>query len=116
MNLSLVVLAIFAIAVMTVGLIEWVKGWWKKIPQWFPSVASPVFCLVLGQVVAPLVLDANHITILWGVILSLMGLAVTEFCYQIIIQSIPQVVQGLIQSIAPAPPAPQPVAPKPPTP
>ncbi len=111
MNLSFVVLAILAIAVMTTGLIEWVKGWWKKIPQWFPSVASPVFCLVLGQVCAPLVLTGS-LTYVWGIVLSLMGLAVTEFCYQLIIQSIPQVVSGLIGTVTGQPVQP----PKPPTP
>ena len=100
MNLSLVALAIVSIAVMTVGLIEWVKGWWKKIPQWFPSVASPVFCLILGQVVAPLVL-LGTLTYVWGIVLSLMGLAVTELCYQLIVQSVPQVLQGVIQKVAP---------------
>jgi len=108
-NLSLVALAIFAIAVMVVGIMEWIKGWWKKIPQWFPSVASPVFCLILGQVVAPLVL-LGSLTWVWGIVLSLMGLAVTELCYQIIVQSIPQIVAGAVSKVSgtdatpPAPP------------
>ena len=59
MNLSLIALSIFAIAVMTTGLIEHTKGWWKKYPQWFPSVASPVLNLVLGQLVAPLAIVAG---------------------------------------------------------
>ena len=100
-NLSLIAVAIFAIAVMTVGLIEWVKGWWKRIPQWFPSVASPVLCLVLGQVTAPLVLLLGTLTWVWGIVLSLMGLAVTELCYQMIVQSVPQILQGAIQKVVP---------------
>ncbi len=103
MNIGNVVLSIVAIAVMVVGVIEWFKGWWKKIPQWFPSVASPVFCLVLGQVVAPLVL-LGTLTWVWGIVLSLMGLAVTELCYQIIVQSIPQVLQGVLSNISGQPP------------
>jgi hypothetical protein len=102
-NISLVVLAIVAIAVMVVGLIEWVKGWWKRIPAWFPSVASPVYCLVLGQVVAPLVL-VGTLTWVWGIVLSLMGLAVTELCYQVIVQSIPQLLSNLVAQAAPKPP------------
>lgn len=109
MNIGNVVLAVVAIAVMVVGVIEWFKGWWKKIPSWFPSVASPVFCLVLGQVVAPLVL-LGTLTWLWGIVLGLMGLAVTELCYQILVQSIPQVVQAVLSNavgsaVPPKPPA-----------
>jgi hypothetical protein len=110
LNLSLIALAIFAIAIMTVGVLEWVKGWWKKIPSWFPSVGSPVLCLILGQVVAPLVL-LGVLTYVWGVVLSLMALAVTELCYQLIVQSIPQVVAGVIASVVPASAPPPPPAP-----
>lgn len=109
MNLSLVALAILAIAVMTTGLIEHTKGWWKKMPGWFPSATSPVLNLLLGQLVAPLVLVGVPLQWAWGIAIGLLGLAVTEFCYQLIIQSIPQILQGAIAKVVP--PAEPPKAP-----
>jgi len=111
MNLSLIALAIFAIAIMVVGLLEHTKGWWKNIPAWFPSVASPVLNLALGQLVAPLVLVGVAASWAWGIVIGLLALAVTEFCYQLIIQSIPQVLSGLVAKVAPPPAEPSPVPP-----
>jgi len=105
MDLKLVVLSIVGAAVMVVGLIEWVKGWpaWKKtpLPGWFPSVASPILCLAAGQLVAPLVLPSVALFWLWGVAIGLLALAVTELAYQIIVQSIPQVLSGIVAKVAP---------------
>lgn len=103
-------LAILAIAVMVVGLIEWAKGWphWYDatknpkgpvFPGWIPSVASPVLCLLFGQLVAPLVLGSLALLWLWGIVLGLLGLAVTELCYQILVQSIPQVIQAVLTNV-----------------
>lgn len=115
MNLSLVIVAVIGIAIMVVGLLEWLKGWWKKIPTWIPSALSPILCLVLGQMAAPLVLTG--LLWLWGIALALLALAVTELCYQLIVQSIPQTIAGLISTVvppgtaAPSPPAPAAAAP-----
>jgi hypothetical protein len=105
MNLSLIALAIFAIGLMTVAVIEWVKGWplWKKktFPEWFPSVASPILNLAFGQLVAPLVLIGVARGWAWGLALGLLGLAVSEFGYQILIQSVPAILTGVVSKIVP---------------
>jgi hypothetical protein len=115
MDLKLIALAIVAAALMVVGLIEWVKGWplWldaaknpkgTPFPAWLPSVASPVLCLFAGQLLAPLVLVGIALAWLWGIAIGLLALAVTELGYQIIVQSIPQVLTGIVEKVAPKAP------------
>ncbi len=105
MNIGYIVIAVSAVAVMVVGITEWMKGWplWfdavknpegPPFPSWIPSVLSPVANLAFGQLMAPLLLPGHFI--LWGIVLGLLGLAMTELCYQLIVQSIQQVLSGLV--------------------
>lgn len=98
-NLGLTVTAIIGIAIMVVGFTEWLKGLWQKlfgvtIPGWVPSALPLLACLALAALVAPLV----GLLGLWWVAVGLMALAVTELCYQLLVQSIPQVVAGAISA------------------
>lgn len=100
MNLSMLILAVIGIAVMVVGSIEWLKGAWKAIFKvelagWVPSVLPPLLCLVFAWITSPLVGLAG----LWFLAVALLALAVTELCYQLIVQSIPQAVAGAISGL-----------------
>jgi hypothetical protein len=117
MNLTMLALAIVAIGLMNTGFIEWLKGAWKKvlkldIPEWIPSILPFLLSLFFGYLLAPLIGLAGS----WWIAVGFLGLAITELCYQIFIQSIPQAVAGAISSLtggsAPSIPAPGlPVAP-----
>ena len=92
MDLKLFVLAVFAIAVVTVGVLQWLKGLWKKMPSQFAAALLPVICLGLGWAVGPEVSPA------FGMWLLLGGLAwaIGQLCYELIVQSIPALVQTAV--------------------
>jgi hypothetical protein len=100
MDIKLFALVVLAIGLMNVGFIEWLKGAWKKVlkadaPEWLPSVLPFVLSLIFGYLMAPLIglKDA------WWVAVGFLGLAITELCYQIFIQSIPQALANAISSL-----------------
>jgi hypothetical protein len=100
MDIKLFALVVLAIGLMNTGFIEWLKGAWKKvlkadIPEWLPSVLPFLLSLVFGYLMAPLI----GLNGAWWVAVGFLGLAITELCYQIFIQSIPQALAGAISSL-----------------
>ena len=100
MDIKLFALVVLAIGLMNTGFIEWLKGAWKKvlkvdIPEWLPSVLPFLLSLVFGYLMAPLI----GLNGAWWVAVGFLGLAITELCYQIFIQSIPQALAGALASL-----------------
>ena len=95
MDIKLFVLVMFAIVVSAVGIIQWIKGVWKGMPSLVASVFLPVLSLSLALVAV--------VSFGWAFLLFLLlgGLAwaVAQLCYEIIVQSVPQVVQGLASKV-----------------
>lgn len=95
MNLRMAALAVFAISIMVVGIIEWVKAGWRKIfgtdcPSWLPWVLSPVGCVAFAAIAGPLAGFSGW----WFAVLGFLALAVTEIGYQTIVQGLQNVVQA----------------------
>jgi len=70
---------IISIAVAVVGIIQWFKGMFAKLPTWVWAVASAVGCL--GIAAAVMYLPS------W-VLLGLVALAVSQLGYETIVQFI----------------------------
>jgi hypothetical protein len=94
MNLTLVVFAVFAIAVMVIGIIEWLKAGWPKMPGWLPWVLSPVGCIGFALVAGPLV----SLNGWWFAVLGFLALAITEICYQTIVMGLKNLVAAAAQA------------------
>jgi hypothetical protein len=108
MDLKLFVLLVFGITVVVVGILQWLKGLWKTVPSWLPAALLPILTLALGWVVAPVVTAVLGLRLLMGGLSWALG----QLCYEIIVQSIPALVQGAIDKAEGKTPAPDaPVAP-----
>lgn len=92
MNLLMVVLAIFAIAVGVIGFLEWLKARWKTMPAWLPWALSFIGNFALALVTSPLFGFSGW----WWVTFGFLSLAVTELCYQTIVSGFQAIVQAAI--------------------
>jgi hypothetical protein len=91
--------AALAIAVIVVGLIQWVKGIVKaKVPTWFWALVSIVACIVLGFLVG----GTQDPEISLGAMILLAGLAAafSQLGYEVIVQGVPALVQGLLNIVS----------------
>jgi hypothetical protein len=104
---GLAVLFVFAITVMMIGLIEWIKAGWRTlfkvdVPGWLPWVLSPIGCLIFAAIAGPLA----GFTGWWFAVLGFLALAITEVGYQTIVSGLQAVVQSVVnraeQSVADA--------------
>jgi len=92
-NLRLVVLAVFGIAIAVVYLLQWLKSgpWLKTLPSWVWWALSPLLCLGLALSVNPLL----GIPLLTFLIVGLLGLAVVQAGYETIVQHLPRIIGAL---------------------
>ena len=95
MDLKLFALLVFAIAVVTVGILQWLKGLWKTVPSLLLGLLLPVVCIGLGLLVGSVV---SPVFGLW-LLLGGLAWAVGQLCYELIVQSVPQLVGGLIKKV-----------------
>lgn len=93
-NLSLVVFAVFAITVMVIGLLEWLKAVWPKVPSELLVILSPLGCIGFALIGAPLV----GLNGWWFAVLGFLSLAVTELCYQTIVTGLKSIVAQAVQT------------------
>jgi hypothetical protein len=92
-------IAALAIAVIVVGLIQWVKGLVKStVPKWLWALVSILSCILLGFLIG----GTEDPTISLGSIILLAGLAAafSQLGYEVIVQGIPALVQGLLNIIS----------------
>jgi hypothetical protein len=92
MDIKLFVVMMFAIVVGVVGIIQWIKGIWKDMP----SLVSAIFLPVLSLALALAAVWAFKWPFALFLLLGGLAWAVAQLCYEIIVQSVPQVVQSLV--------------------
>ncbi len=92
MDIKLFVVMMFAIVVGTVGIIQWIKGIWKDMP----SLVSAIFLPVLSMALALAAVWSFKWPFALFLLLGGLAWAVAQLCYEIIVQSVPQVVQSLV--------------------
>jgi hypothetical protein len=90
-----------AIAVGVVGLIQWVKGLLKTVPTWIWAVISVVACVIFAFLIGAT--EAPAISIGEMIILALLAIAISQLGYEVIVQGIPALVQGLLNIISGTP-------------
>ena len=92
MDIKLFVVMMFAIVVGVVGIIQWIKGIWKDMP----SLVSAIFLPVLSMALALAAVWSFKWPFALFLLLGGLAWAVAQLCYEIIVQSVPQVVQSLV--------------------
>jgi len=91
-----------AIAVGVVGLIQFIKGIVKaKVPTWFWSVVSVTACVVFAFLIGGT--ENPVLSIGEMIILALLALAISQLGYEVIVQGIPALVQGLLNIVSGTP-------------
>ena len=95
MDIKLFVVMMFAIVVGVVGIIQWIKGIWKDMP----SLVSAIFLPVLSMALALAAVWSFKWPFALFLLLGGLAWAVAQLCYEIIVQSVPQVVQSLVAKV-----------------
>jgi hypothetical protein len=88
MDLSLIPWGtIILIAIAAVGLVQWLKGAFKKAPSWIWAIASAILCIGLA---------AGTFYVSAWILYAAVALSFAQLCYEIIVQGIPEIVKRLI--------------------
>ena len=88
-----------AIAIGVVGLIQLIKGIVKaKVPTWFWSVVSVASCVVFAFLIGGT--EAPPISIGEMIVLALLAIAISQLGYEVIVQGIHALVQGLLNIVS----------------
>lgn len=108
MNLQLVVLAIFAIAIASVYIIQWAKSPFPKADSFIWWILSPV--LNMGLAFVTVLGIPLGVPLLGFLILGALSWAVSQAGYEIFVQHVPRIMESYADrlekqaaSIAPAP-------------
>jgi hypothetical protein len=83
------------IMVATVGLVQWLKGLFKKAPSWVWSITAVLLSFGFSFI-GGLSLD---LFIGVCVLLGAVSLAISQLCYEIIIQAIPHIAQKAMDKL-----------------
>mgnify|MGYP001174068567 CR=1 FL=1 len=80
---------IVLVAIATVGLVQWLKGILPKAPTWIWAIAAVVLCFGLAAL--------GTLVSRW-ILLAAVALAAAQLCYELILQGIPKIVGGVLNS------------------
>ena len=95
MNIGNFLLLMAIIMVATVGLVQWLKGLLKVVPSWVWSIAAVLLSFGLAFI-GGITMDFKiGICALLGAI----SLALSQLCYEIIIQAIPHIAQKALDKL-----------------
>ncbi len=78
---------IILIAIAAVGIVQWLKGAFKKAPTWIWAIASALLCIGLAA--------ASTYISPW-ILYAAVALSFAQLCYEIIVQGIPELVKRMI--------------------
>ena len=92
MDIKLFAEITIVVVVIVVGIIQWLKGVWKTMPSLASSLIVPILCMGFSLLAGP-----AFGWVFWtSLILGGLSWSLAQLCYEIIIQSVPRLVQGAV--------------------